>query len=60
MISDHLLLLVAAVAGVQPLVTGGAGEAALVPSLEQRLKPKIIYSKKFFLYLFSTFSCSAK
>ena len=58
MISDHLLLLVAAVAGVQPLVTGGAGEAALVPSLEQSLKPKITVEK--FQFFSLTFSCSAK
>ena len=33
----NLLLLVTAGAGVQPLVAGGAGETALVPSLEQSL-----------------------
>ena len=36
--AEHLVLLVAAVAGVEPLVAGGAGEAGLVPGLEGRLQ----------------------
>ena len=48
MSDDHLLVLVAASAGVEPLVAAGAGEAVFVPGLEQSLGQ--IISSDFYLH----------